>query len=228
MYIKPIEIDIEDIKDKKLYAQIVFLVDRPDFLKKILAIRKKYQIDSDFQQKSYFETASYESLSSISGLKAQLLPEIAKIRTEYKYPPYFDDVIFQIIMFNRVRTIKSAQIVMHLVNDSTTQKLSEQNMELAILLTPLSTKQEVMDAFDESKKLRHQYVSKHPLSEILDKDTLTNIARDRKWYLQKLTGMTYKEILDEWNTNSENSYIEDENDVIKAVSRYKKSLLTTK
>lgn len=228
MDIKPIEIDIEDIKDKRLYAQVGFLVDCPGFLKKIVAIRKKYKISSRFQQKNYFETASDESISSISGLKVQLLPEIVKLRAEYKYPPYFDDVIFQTIMFNKVRIIKSTQVVMHLANNSKTQKLSDQNMELAILLTPLSTKQEVVDAFDEAKKLRQEYESKHPFSEVLNKDTLTNVVRDRKWYIQKLSGMTYKEILDEWNSNSENSYIEDENDVIKAVSRYKKSLIISK
>lgn len=225
MNIKPIEIDIED---KRLYAQIAFLVDRSDFLQEIANLRMKFNIDSSFQQNNYFETASDDSLSSLHELKAQLLPEIARLRDTYKYPPYFDDVIFQVIMFNRVQSIKSTQVVMHLVKDSETQKLPDQNMELAILLTPLSTKQEVMSAFEEAKKLRSEYENRHPLSEVLDKDTLTNIIRDRKWYLQKLSGKTYKEIVDEWNNTLGNSYIEEENDVIKAVSRYKKNLLSSK
>lgn len=224
MNIKPIEIDIED---KMLYAQIAFLVDRSDFLQEIAYLRTKFNIDSSFQQSNYFETASDDSLSSLTELKAQLLPGIAKLRDSYKYPPYFDDVIFQVIMFNRVQSIKSTQVVMRLVKDSEEQKLPDQNMELAILLTPLSTKQEVMSAFEEAKKLRSEYENKHLLSPVLDKDTLTNIRRDRKWYLQKLSGKTYKEIVDEWNNTSGNSYIEEENDVTKAVSRYKKTLLSS-
>lgn len=225
MKIDPIEIDI---KDKKLFTQIAFLVDRPDFIKEITAIRKKYSISVEFQQQDYFEKASNESLSSLPVLKAKLLPAIAKMRNNYKYPPHFDDVIFQVIMFNRVRSIKSTQVVMHLSTDSKSQKLSEQSLELSILLTPLSTKQEVVAAYEEAKQMREEYESKHSLSKVLDKDTLTNIIRDRKWYLQKLSGMTYKNMLDEWNNDTTNNYIDDENDVIKAVSRYKKTLLSTK
>lgn len=236
MKITPIQIDIED---KRLYAQIAFLVDRNDFLTDIKTIRKNYQIDRELQKTDYFEKSTDASLSLLPALKAQLLPEVAKLRHKYQYPPYFDDVILQVILFNRVQVIKSTQVVMHIAKDSHDQKMSEQSMEMAILLTPLSTKQEVIAAFDESKKLRQEYENKHPLTKTLEKDTLTNVVRDRNWYWQVQKDGNYKKLLKKWNERPDVHeydkfhngsqrcnlcYINDDNYLHHAVHEYRKRL----
>ncbi len=237
MDIKPVIIDIDD---KRLFAQIAFLVDRPDFLKEIQDIRQEYDIDPELQADGYFETASDDELSQLQQ-KSDIYRVAARIRQKYKYPPYFDDIIVQVILFHKVHSTRQTKVVTHLAKAITprTSKpdLSENHLEMSIHITPLSTKKEVLEAFEESKKLRSEYMQQHPLLDKLDKRALNNIVRDRNWYLQVKKDGNYLELLKKWNERPNvheykmfhkgtqrcgMCYIEDDNYVHQAVFEYRK------
>jgi len=240
MTIKPIKIDIEDIKDKRLYAQIAFLVDRSDFLKEIQSIRKEYRIDPSLQRDDYLRTASDESLSALPKISARLLNRVAEIRHSFHCPPYSDDAIIQAILFHKIKSIKATQVILHRKsNDSNIHTYSGSHFEMAILLTPLSTKKEVIAAFEESKKLRSMYKSNHRLALPFSKKTLNNFVRDRDWYWQVKEDGNYQSLIEDWNERPDvhefkvfhkgsqrcdMCYIDDDNYVHTAVSEYRKNL----
>lgn len=239
MDIKPIIINIDN---KRLYAQIAFLVDRSDFLKEIQDIRQEYAIDPKLQADGYFETASDDELSQLQQ-RADIYKVAAMIRQKYKYPPYFDDIIVQAILFHKVRLIKQTKVVAHLAKTITTPfsklDLFENYFEMAILITPLSTKEEVLEAFEESKQMRSDYKQHHPLLDKLNKRALNNIVRDRNWYLQAKKAGNYLGLLKKWNERPDvheykmfhkgtqrcdMCYIDDDNYVHHAVFEYRKLL----
>lgn len=239
MKIKPVTIDIED---KRLFTQVAFLVDRPDFIQKVHEIRKEYKIDAKMQSTNYFKTVSDEELRQLQQ-RSDIYKVAAKIRQKFKYPPYFDDFIVQTILFNRVHAIRQTKTVTHLAKTITTPlskpDLSENHLEMAIHITPLSTKKDVLKAFEETKQVSTEYEHTHQLSKVLDQDTLTNIERDRRWYWRVQKDNGYQKLINKLNNRPDTHiskdfhkntqrcdlcYIDDDNYVHHAVSEYRKRL----
>lgn len=111
---------------------------------------------------------------------------------------------------------------------------------MAIAVTPFSTEGDIKAAFQDCKDNIREFVEMFsPVYKNMEKDTITNIKRDRNWYWEHKSGDKYRDILDEWNKkcsyfvnatphkgNQKCQYCDliDQNVIEKAVSRYKKNL----
>ncbi len=247
---KPVQVEI---KNKRVYAQVAFLVDSPLFLDLIHQLRTKFKLkntletdDYDQWQKHLHELSEMTTLDLVhaeiidsSNLqvkeadqkrKYKLIAdsfhkEIALIRETFQYPPHFDDLVMRAALFHRITDFKTVEVVMYQrTKESRPGTLNEMDSTTAILVTPFSTKEDVLQAFDEAKKLRNQIEKSNPLNTVLDKDTLSNIVRDRAWYWDRVNKKKHGKILEDWNKDTNNFPVQEENDVVKAVSRYKKAL----
>lgn len=169
-----------------------------------------------------------------------MFSEINLIRRSLQYPRMFNGVLLQALLFNKVRffitayptTIFTPAYSFESDNDLEVKR----DLDMAIIVTANSTKEDVLKAFSDCKTdLIGQVEATHPLNEVLDKDTVSNIKRDRDWHWQQYNSKTYNEIVDEWNATCPNPEIEpheekchhcifDVNKVEKAVSRYRRYL----
>lgn len=203
MKLKPIEIDIEN---KRLYAQVAFLVDNDSFLKDIQEVRQRFHIDPTFQKANYFEKSSDDELAKIktfdlsrlknktkiSKQQVEFFKKVAEIRGKYKYPPYFDDIIIQAILFNKTRSAKTTFAILHITDGVNLNH----DLEMAILLSPISTKKEVNQAFEEATSLMKDYKKYHPLTTKIKmrKGDLKEIERDRDWFWKNINGQSPHDI----------------------------------
>lgn len=191
-----------NISDKRLYAQIAFLVDNANFLIDIEKVRKEFKIDSVFQNPNFFEIASDEDLTKIRSFdpnrqsktkqRIEFFKKVAGIRQKYKYPPYFDDAIIQAMLFNKIMSIKATQAVLH----QASQPNVSHNLEMALFITPISTKKEVDAAYREATNLMKDYKNYHPISTKIKmkKGDLKDIERDRNWFWRNKNGEGSRQI----------------------------------
>ncbi len=231
MNIKPIEIDIED---KRLYAQIAFLVDSPTFIdRNIQSIRKRFKIESTFEADDFnswenhiltlagYNLEEYWTMDKVgsnaknpddnewkrkiqwlrstqanflkkASIQKDFMESIVKLRKLHNYPPLFDSVIQQAVLFHRVTHFKTA--VGTVSYDTLPISSNSDEAVMAIIVTPFSTQEDILSAFNEAKKLKHEYVFTNPLDEKLGKDTIPNIRRDREWYWQIFNGKRQHDI----------------------------------
>lgn len=250
MDMKPVRIDIEN---KRVYAQVAFLVDSPLFLDLVQQLRAKFKIENTFETDNYDQWQKHlhelSEMATLDLVQSEIIEpsnlkikeadqkrkyklildsfhkEIALIRETFQYPPHFDDLVMQATLFHRITDFKTVEVVMYQrTKESRPGTQNEMDSTTAILVTPFSTKEDVLQAFDDAKKMRDQIERTNPLNTVLDKDTLSNIVRDRAWYWDRVNKKKHGEILEDWNNDTNNFPVQEENDVVKAVSRYKKAL----
>lgn len=137
-------------------------------------------------------------------IEQQFIKDINDIRKKYLYPPMFNSCIFQAVLFNKVEIFRTAFATF--INTPAYPFESNQNVELkrekvmAIIATPYSTKDDILDAFKQGlTDVRNTIEPTHPLNLLLKKDTISNIKRDREWYWRVKNNEKYGVILDEWN-----------------------------
>ena len=111
---------------------------------------------------------------------------VAKIRNLYHYPPIFDDVITQAILFNRILSFKSAFARLFYERGIPYKAFDQyrpNDPELHIIVTPYSTKKDVLEALEDCKGyLKDEAQLTHFFEPRLDADTRNRIKDFRKWY----------------------------------------------
>lgn len=159
----------------------------------------------DFLFKDKLSSNENEAVAeSIMKIKSKLLNDIADTRRLFFYPKMFDSVVFQTIAFNKVRFFKSAYPTMIdspiSYSEIDTETSAERDILMAIIVIPTSTKEDILGAFEYiQQNLRNEVESVNPLIQTLDKHPVWSVKRDRDWYWLKENGMTYPEIVTEWN-----------------------------
>lgn len=185
MEMKQIQIDIDD---NRAYTQLVFLVDIPDFLKDVEAIRSKYKITPPFDftratdLESHFAKLSDRSFDS----------DIAEIRRKYHYPEMFDSAIRDSVLYHRISSFKTAYAMSFerptfpiLPDGINTPK----DQYMTIVVTPYSTENDIKQAFkDCCTDIRKSIEWDSPVYRVIETDTISNIKRDRDWYWRTLQG----------------------------------------
>lgn len=168
---------------------------------------------------------------------------IAEIRRKYQYPEIFDEVIKQAVLFHKITKFKTAYAT-YFNPHAARENFSPADTIMAIAVTPYSTEEDIKAAFQDCKDNIREFVEMFsPVYKNMEKDTISNIKRDRKWYWEYKSGNKYKDILDKWNKmcpnfitstahpdNQKCQYCDlaDQNVIEKAVSRYKKNLIPHK
>jgi len=252
MKMEPIKIDL---KDNGAYTQVAFLIDREGFQDDIEEVRNKFKITVPFSENPFDFENHLISLAGftpdqvfskekkveakIKKVEHTFREAIAEIRRKYQYPEIFDDVIKQAILFHQVTRFKTAYATFF--NQYASREIfSPSDTIMAIAVTPFSTEEDIKSAFQDCKENIREFVEMFsPVYKNMEKDTITNIKRDRTWYWGQKSGMKYKEILDKWNRICPNFVnatthpdyqkcqycdLTDQNVIEKAVSRYKKNL----
>ncbi len=145
-------------------------------------------------------------------LQKQFWEKIAHVRRLYHYPPLYDDVIIQAVLFNKVSHFKSAYARLTHGNETDLLIGDENDIVHKIILTPYATREDVLAAFDEIKgeeTKKESQLTDPPFSPKLEADTRNKIRDFRKWYwmnyknnpdkvgyrkLAKLTGMNMETV----------------------------------
>lgn len=217
MSIKRIEISIED---KNRFGLVAFSVDRPDFLALIEQVRCNLKLkDLPFTFTNY--PFPYKEANNVVNYYQKGVCSIYDVYSCFKDVCEVNNIVMsdldytlalafeyaKVIIEKQEKTgvyipVVLASILVGSVRDSdilptNTFKLHKQiasepderfkddgNSNL-IIINKESTLEEVKKAFKYLKK--EQSLDKLP-------DTVTNIKRDREWYWQKISGMSYEEI----------------------------------
>ncbi len=137
---------------------------------------------------------------------------VAKVRHIYHYPPIFDDVIIQAVLFNKVSGFRTASAHWSFERPYNPVRDPERPEDpiITIVATPSSTKEDVLAAFEDSKaRFKTETGFVHPFESKLDNDTRSKIKDFRKWYwmnyktnsnrmgyrnLEKITGVNMQTI----------------------------------
>jgi hypothetical protein len=157
----------------------------------------------------------------VIAIEQQFVKDVIDIRGKYLYPPMFNSCIFQAVLFNKVKVFRTAFATV--INTPAYSFESNQDIEekrekiMAIIATPYSTEKDILDAFKQGLiDVRNVIESTHPLNQVLEKDTLSNIKRDRNLHWRITNGEKYKNLVDEFNLA--------QNSIERAVLRYRKNL----
>lgn len=139
----------------------------------------------DWDKKSKWLKAAEPNFIKHTMLYRDFSNSIARIRHIYHYPPIFDDVIIQVVLFKKVTRFKTA-----LANWSFERPYNPihdperpEDPVITIVVTPSSTKEDVLAAFEDGKahfKTETGFVP--PFESKLDNDTKSKIKDFRKWY----------------------------------------------
>ena len=148
--------------------------------------------------------------------------DVMRLRKKYKKPPNFDQIIISTALYATViqSDYKTCEIGLFYPGDSLWQVFHETQPTLTFY--PLVTIDEVKTLFQkEGEKVLKKYQDKYLKGMMFDHDTISNVARDRKWFWLKKQGLSYSQIL-------KKAYEEGErltrDAVIKAIKRYSKLL----
>lgn len=196
------------------------------------------KVDRHWKKKSKWLKDKEENFIGEIAIEKDFLDTVARIRKLHHYPPLFDSIISQAILFHRIVSFETAQERLLYNNLPITNYDNDASM--AILISPASTKKDVMKAFNNSRKnLKKEFAFANSYDKKLDKDTLSKIRTTRIWHWKQLNGMTYEQISDEWNKQCPNQdmdgeehdkkckyCIKDTNKVEQYVARYRRNLQT--
>ena len=219
MIIDPV---IVDIQDNWKYGEVVYLVDRDDFLNDLIYVRKKLQIPQNIKQYDK-KTNNLEILSKQDQFYSKLLDSANRLRMKYKKPMMYCGILEEVILTNYV----SNEIIRDTAycNIVTPKSYHQQYLkgvnepELAIFITPLTKIKEIEEIYRKDVPYYITLLNKYFLkSKRKIQDTVSHIKRDRKWYWMHKQGLSYQKI-----KNTENSGITRDG-IIKAIKQYSKRL----
>lgn len=110
---------------------------------------------------------------------------IAKIRHLYHFPPIFDAVIVQAVLFNRIIGFKTAiaKLTQERPYNSVHDTDRPEEMIMSIIVTPFSTKEDILEAFEDCKTyLRTEYELTSKFEPKLDSIDIRKVKDYRKWF----------------------------------------------
>lgn len=141
--------------------------------------------DPDWDKKSKWLKETEPNFIKHAMLYRDFSNLVAKVRHIYHYPPIFDDVIIQAVLFNKVTRFRTALADWSFERPYNPIRDPDRPEDpvITIVATPSSTKEDVLAAFEDSKahfKTETGFV--HPFESKLDNDTKSKIKDFRKWY----------------------------------------------
>lgn len=228
MRFEPVEINIRD--DFK-YGMVAFLVDTPDFIECIVEARKELGLENPISRVVAKKFTYSDKLNSklketfinkgkipknLVKFKENCFDVFADIYQSYiGYYPYFSDVIFFSIVCNCVieKDIKAQPLFFNVSELFNFKQLGfvELGQPGGIMtIYPFTSDGEVLNLLHKYKK-----GLKAP-------DTISNIRRDRTWFWQHVTGLSYQQI---WEAHEGEDKPFDRGGVIKAIKQYEKRLV---
>lgn len=222
MSFEPININISD---PKLYADVAFAIDRPFFIKRARAIRKKYGITKPLiKSDCYFWIAKNKDKKTAKSL----IEKIDEIRVDMNLTVNYGNIFVKAVFGCDIEKLDYEST--YLINFQDPPKYfycSLPKSELyAIVLTPQSRKNDIDKLFAEYQEIVKRMKNDVEARDIFDdyKDTQSNIIRDRGWYWKKKQRKTYLQIAKEDKERCEIDPEDYKETVRKAIKTYEKIL----
>jgi len=226
-------IDIQ-VQDNKKFCDIAFLVDRKDFSKDITKSRKKLSIEDLIPYSNLENWLFKEYQKESEGYKS-------KVRKMYSMEFYTapattsDLIIYDLLKKYKKSTnfflaVQSAIFcgivtdheVMNTAYCALTVSMDPKDPKIAIIISPDTKLPEVIEIFEKKVPQVVEEYRKYILNSKRSKlDTVSNIKRDREWYIQKRKGLSYGQILKGAISKGESL---SRDGVIKAITQYSERL----
>lgn len=220
------ELEVESTSKLKDYMDVAY--EKPLHSKKKKKINlTKYTDLEDFLEiillqlnKVYFHK---ENITDEMDMHTLIATEASLVCLKFNRPPYFAEVVKQAVFCRAVDDDTLRHTYAKIIENDSLFSTSGyiQLPQMAILVSPITTYEELKKVFREAKEL---FKKDKRLTYYQPRiDTISNIKKYRDWYWEKLNGKTYQKIADEWLEKHENentTYL----DVLKAVKHYKKLL----
>jgi len=224
MKYEPVKINI---KGNRKYGDIACLMDRDDFLKKIALIRKRWKISKLIKTR---RLRDWELMMQKQKKLSSFMKDVELISKHFDPLGNYFFAIYKAIICGVVSNNDYHTAYLRFVDNDVDVG---QPTRFAIYFTADTTKEELLEVFDEFKKSVSSIRKIRPVDRYYfsygDKkpDTISNIKRDRAWYWKKKQGKTYLQIAKE---DKERGGIDPEDykeTVRKAIKQYEKRLQTS-
>ncbi len=232
MKIKKIEISINN---KRHYADVAILVDKPDFIDGINKLRTKWKIEESFKPEQYHDFLVHIRKQEKKG-GGEFEEDVKKVRLAYNRSPNFEDVITHAIAFGEVFEGSYNPCYYEQIVDPVDPN-DERKYKYAIIITPNTVLEDIAPVLNEikglmKKGLEQKKDEKKMKASLADYSfelgphysapsrKVDNIKRDRRWYwLHK--EMSYSQILKKILKEGE---VISKDGVIRAIKSYEKRL----
>lgn len=232
MKIKKIEIAI---KNKRHYADVAILVDKPDFIDWINTLRRKWKINQNFKEYHDF-LLHIEKQEKKNQNLSKFEKDVKKVRLAFNRSPNFDDVITNVVAFGKVYEGSYNPCYYEQIVDPVDPN-DERKYKYAIIITPNTVLEDISPVLKKIKikikkglmQKKDEKVMKASLADYsfelgpqytTPSRKIYNIIRDRRWYwLHKK--MSYGQILQKALKEGE---VITKDGVIKAIKSYEQRL----
>lgn len=226
------KIDI-DVENEKHFKDIATLIDRPNFIKAVETLRKKWKLSKRYKPSEYMKFYSYIWGKDKTGKRwSDFQDDIQNLRSRFNRTLNYDQVILYAVAFTSIPegAYKSCYIEAIPLNPSGE---GPEDYKFHIVFSPETTRDEMLNEFrlfkngqankkiDDPPKGYEYEPLLFPTEKIKDNKS-GNIKRDRKWYLLKQEGWSYNEILA--HADKENTSTLDRDGIVKAIKAYEKRL----
>lgn len=204
-----IKIEI-NITNKRHFADIALLVDKPDFIEWVAELRKKWKITNDLFNADYQTFRAH--IWKQGQLKAweEFNKDIERIRIQYQRLPNFDKVIFYAVSSNEIPDGVYSTCYLDTIEDPNDPD-NESLYKYAVIVTPNTTIpdiRKVLADFRQKMKIALQQENDPTLKQKAASEykyefgprytpspkNIDNIMRDRRWYWLHKNGLSYGEI----------------------------------
>jgi hypothetical protein len=219
------DLEVENTVDLKDYIDVAYEKPSHNNRKKKKINFSKYKgIENTFDAVFLHKTFTHkEDIFDEMDMYSLIANEVNLVCVKFNRPPYFAEVVKQAIFCGAIDKNALRHTYAKIIEND--QMFSTgghfQLPQTAILISPITTYEELKKVFREAKELfktDERLIYYQPRL-----DTVSNIKKYRDWYWERVKGKKYQEIADEWVEKHE-----DENttylDVLKAVKLYKKLL----
>jgi hypothetical protein len=126
-------------------------------------------------------------VAKVHGLEQRFFTNIGNTRRKYGYPPMFDTVLIQAVLFDKITVFKSAYPTFFyrpaLPHESSMNPNTKRDIVMAIAVIPTSIGKDIMSAFRALQNgLRDVAQAGSPLDKKIDKRAFPKIIKHRDWY----------------------------------------------
>ena len=225
-------------QNKRHYYDIALLVDKPNFIKWILDLRKKWKIDKLFSPENYNDF--YSHIWKVSGKSwSSFRKDIENVRANFGRLPNFDDVIMYAIVSAEIpEGVYKSCYLEQIVEPGDPEQEDESKYKYAIIVTPNTTLDDLAEVLKKYKSKIKVGLKQKKNKDEMDKAVaeykfelgpnytppphgIDNVIRDRNWYWLKKKH-SYSKVLELTKKQDE---VISRDGVIKAIKAYTERLV---
>lgn len=178
-----------EITEDRAFGDIVFLVDRPEFLESLHRLRDKWGIKKPLpvsKLKGWKQSLFDRSMKNMTDFEV----DIRDLRIRFNKPETFDNAIVYALVCAAIPNKAYKSTYSDIEPQVSPARLDDRTTRVAIYVTPQSREEDVLNVFKDVKK---NYFKNHedgysPFFSLEHKRGELTIKRDREWYWRNING----------------------------------------